>query len=89
VSDKDRAARLLKHYFRTVWERAGLGWTSDNEAELDDLAELLTRPLAGTVNPDIEARAAWRPTPAELRAEERDDGQVTEWDQDIGGYVTH
>jgi hypothetical protein len=35
------ATRLLIHYFRTVFNAAGLPWDSDNEAEMHGLAVLL------------------------------------------------
>lgn len=31
---KQKAADLLIHYFRTVFEKAGLKWDSDNDAEI-------------------------------------------------------
>ena len=42
-SDQKRAEakRLLAHYLRTVWERAGLKWDADNQAEVEDIVDLL------------------------------------------------
>lgn len=30
------AASILAYYLRKTWERAGLGWTADNEAEIEE-----------------------------------------------------
>ena len=30
----ERAERLLAHYMLIVWERAGLTWSEDNDAEI-------------------------------------------------------
>jgi hypothetical protein len=38
---KDRAERLLVHYIRLSWERAGLGWDADNEAEVGSIIDAL------------------------------------------------
>jgi hypothetical protein len=38
---KERAERLLVHYIRLSWERAGLGWDSDNEAEVGSIIDAL------------------------------------------------
>ncbi len=35
------AKRLLTHYFRMVWEKAGLKWDSDNDAEVEDIIDYL------------------------------------------------
>jgi hypothetical protein len=35
-------AQYLAYYFKTVWQKAGLNWTSDNEAEIQTLAEYIT-----------------------------------------------
>ena len=40
-NQRDIARQLLIHYFRTVWTKAGLKWTSDNDAEIDALVEVL------------------------------------------------
>jgi hypothetical protein len=39
--DTLRAKRLLVHYFRTVFEAAGLRWDSDNQAEIETAVEYL------------------------------------------------
>jgi hypothetical protein len=46
VDDRAVAMRLLLHYIRFVWQKAGIEWTGDNEAEVLALGELLTRHLA-------------------------------------------
>lgn len=38
------AGRLLAHYFRTAFDRAGLPWCSDNESEMLGLADALIEP---------------------------------------------
>lgn len=35
----ERAARVLVYYVRTIWQRAGLEWTSDNESEVRGIIE--------------------------------------------------
>lgn len=35
----DRAARVLVYYLKTLWERAGMEWTADNEAEVRSIIE--------------------------------------------------
>jgi hypothetical protein len=43
---RTQAENLLVHYLRTVWEKAGLRWEGDNDAEVrsivDALAEVAT-----------------------------------------------
>lgn len=45
---KKEAADILVHYFRQVYEKAGLGWSSDNEVEVrgivDDLVQAAIEP---------------------------------------------
>lgn len=36
-----RAAELLAHYFRIVFEKAGLKWDSDNDAEIRSAVEAI------------------------------------------------
>lgn len=36
---RDRAERVLRHYFATVFRAAGLRWEYDNIAEISDLVE--------------------------------------------------
>jgi len=35
----EKAKRLLKHYFRTVFVKADLPWDSDNDAEIDEIVD--------------------------------------------------
>ena len=39
--DQTQIEQFLTHYFRTVWEAAGLKWTSENYAEMSELARLI------------------------------------------------
>jgi hypothetical protein len=39
--NEERAKRLFRHYFSTVWQAAGLRWDSDNVAEVDDIVDCL------------------------------------------------
>lgn len=41
MNKQDRAASLLSGYFKLVFERAGLQWNGDNQAEIEDLINLL------------------------------------------------
>lgn len=41
IDHTPEVAKYLAYYFKTVWERAGLNWTSDNEAEIQTLAEYI------------------------------------------------
>lgn len=36
-----RAFRLLRHYFASLWAQAGVQWSSDNDAEIQDLIQSL------------------------------------------------
>lgn len=36
-----RAFRLLRHYLANLWAQAGVQWSSDNDAELQDLVQSL------------------------------------------------
>lgn len=38
---RERAERLLRHYLKLAWEKAGLRWDGDNDAEVRELVELL------------------------------------------------
>jgi hypothetical protein len=61
VTDRETAIRLLRHYLRLPWERAGLRWDGDNEGEIEALVDCLIG----------AAVAAARPAPdlAEILAE--------------------
>ena len=39
MSPRDRAVKLLISYLRPLYKSAGLSWTSDNDAEISDLAD--------------------------------------------------
>lgn len=41
MSARDRVASLLSHYFSTISQAAGVGWDSDNEAEIAELADAI------------------------------------------------
>lgn len=41
MDKRESAKKLLRHYFRMVWQKAGLTWDADNDAEINDLADLL------------------------------------------------
>ena len=41
--EKEQIAGLLKFYFRTVYKKTGLTWDNDNDSEMDELAELISR----------------------------------------------
>lgn len=43
MNARERAAGLLAHYFRTAFQRAGIGWDGDNEAEMEQLVDALHR----------------------------------------------
>lgn len=34
-----QAKHTLTHYFRHVWEKAGLTWTSDHNAEIEGIVD--------------------------------------------------
>lgn len=36
-----KATQLLTHYLATVWQRAGLRWDSDNQAEVTEIVDLI------------------------------------------------
>jgi hypothetical protein len=45
-----RAKRLLKHYFRTAFEKAGARWDGDNDIEVEDIVDELISSLIGYIN---------------------------------------
>ena len=55
MSAWDEAADLLIFYMRRVWEQAGLGWESDNSAEIRNLVDHLA--TAAREQADDEIRA--------------------------------
>ena len=38
---KGQAYNLLRYYIKTAWENAGLNWDNDNDAEIEELINLL------------------------------------------------
>ena len=36
-------AKTLKYYFRTLFEKSGLEWTSDNDAEIESIIEEIVK----------------------------------------------
>lgn len=51
---KDKVAELLAFYMRRAWEAAGLGWDSDNEAEIYELAETIADLAREAVREHVE-----------------------------------
>lgn len=53
IPPSDHAAAIVAHYLRVLTERAGLRWTSANDADMDTLADLLAdaAPELGTIPP--------------------------------------
>jgi hypothetical protein len=39
VDRRGYAERVLRHYLRTVWQRAGLQWDTDNDAEVGSVVD--------------------------------------------------
>lgn len=39
--NRENAKKLLCHYFKLVFERSGLKWDSDNEAEVREIVDLM------------------------------------------------
>ena len=38
---RERAKATFGHDFRTLWENAGLEWSTDNQAEIDDAVDAI------------------------------------------------
>jgi len=45
LSNKREIAQLFNFYFRPGFEAAGKRWTSDNDAEMDHLADLIIKEI--------------------------------------------
>ena len=71
MNKQERATSLLSGYFKLVFERAGLQWNGDNQAEIEDLIDLLWEshhpeaqqpPPAAAAPTDLlqQAISAWR-----------------------------
>lgn len=44
-----RAERLLTHYLRTVWQKAGLTWHEDHDAEIGIVVDAIEEMVAAAV----------------------------------------
>lgn len=40
-SERERAKRLLVHYFRAIWPREKYNWDNDNVVEIEEIVDLL------------------------------------------------
>jgi hypothetical protein len=49
-----KANYLLRYYLRTIWEKAGLKWDSDNDAEVDEIID----DIENTISDEIEGSEA-------------------------------
>lgn len=49
---QDNAAKKLKHYFQLAFQKSGLTWDSDNDAEIDDLVDDLIRAVKQSIEND-------------------------------------
>ncbi len=38
---RNKAISLLDHYFKTVFEKAGCGWNSDSDYEMEEIVNCL------------------------------------------------
>lgn len=56
MNARDQLARMLTHYIRTGWEAAGLGWDSDNTAEMEATADLVVAVVQEEVRAELKAR---------------------------------
>jgi hypothetical protein len=41
TTNQERAARLLKHYFRLIAQKSGIKWDSDNDSEIEQIVEAI------------------------------------------------
>ncbi len=41
MNARDNAVKHLQHYFRRVWEKAGMCWEADNNSEMEFLVDLI------------------------------------------------
>lgn len=51
MDPKEHAQKLLVHYFREVWRKAGLKWGADNESEVRGIVDALV--LAAAPKPPV------------------------------------
>jgi hypothetical protein len=59
MDNKERAVRLMTHYFVTVWTKAGIRWDSDNYGEIETLVECLIDAAAEKMRDEI-GETPWR-----------------------------
>lgn len=59
MTAQDRAADLLVHYFRIVFEKSGAGWDSDNTSEIYQAVDQ----IAAMVRDEVRAQLAEQPKP--------------------------
>lgn len=50
----ERVASLLSHYIGMAFRASGLGWDSDNESEMEGLAEAIVEVAAEAVREHVE-----------------------------------
>lgn len=53
---KAAAIQLARHYFETVWKRAGLQWGNDNDVEVADLVDRIIEAAKLEVVGNLEHR---------------------------------
>jgi hypothetical protein len=49
-----RAIDLLTHYFRTVFEAAGLSWDADHASEVEELVDALRNMVREEISDHVE-----------------------------------
>jgi hypothetical protein len=54
MSNRYRAVDLLAHYLSTVFRAAGLDWDSDNNAEIENLMDLLIGVMREEIGDHVE-----------------------------------
>jgi len=54
----ENAKKTLKFYIRTLWEKAGMNWSSDNDAEFDSIFES----ISNEISEEIEGSEARKET---------------------------
>jgi hypothetical protein len=42
----ENAKKTLKFYIKTLWEKAGMNWSSDNDAEFDGIFESISNEIS-------------------------------------------
>lgn len=51
--NSNRAKKLLTHYFRMIFERVGLQFDADNQAEVEELVDAIILETIEQVKPDL------------------------------------